>query len=75
MEVDHKIDVEDLLEIDGINDVIFGDNKIKITCTDNSSKITAINKVEEKGVAINNIISRESSLEELFSIYTEGEDK
>lgn len=71
--VDGKIEVEDILDIDGVSDVIFEDNKVKITCNDDSAKIPALNKVQEKGVAIKNVISRESSLEELFSIYTEGE--
>ncbi len=73
LEVDGKIEVEDILEVAGVSEVLFEDNKVKITCKDDSAKITAINKVQGKGVVIKNVISRESSLEELFSIYTEGE--
>lgn len=62
-----------LASVPGVGDVVTTDRRIRITCHEPTAKAAAINHVEERGAAVLDIAIDESSLEDLFTAYTETE--
>ncbi|WP_458206018.1 ATP-binding cassette domain-containing protein [Haladaptatus sp. NG-SE-30] len=59
-----------LADIDGVTGATVDGHRITVAYTDSSAKAKVINHVEEAGVTVTDITTRESSLEDLFSAYT-----
>lgn len=70
LKVDREINLDVLRSIDGIDNVFYENDRVHFDISDRSAKVVAINKIEEQGAKIKDIISKESSLEDLFSRYT-----
>ncbi len=61
-----------LTAIDGVTDVAVDGNRIIVTYTESSAKAKVINHVEEAGATVDDITTKKSSLEDLFTAYTDG---
>jgi ABC-2 type transport system ATP-binding protein len=61
-----------LTELAGVSGVSFGDRTISVTCAVPGAKIAVIDRVRNAGAAVEDITTREPSLEQLFAAYTEG---
>jgi len=58
-------------DIDGVRGVTVGDSRITVTCADPTVKIEVIRAVDRQAT-IRDVLSEETSLEELFNRYTGG---
>ena len=62
----------DLTSVDGVSGVTVDGNRIVVSYTDSGAKATVINRVEAAGATLTDISTSESSLEDLFTAYTNG---
>ncbi|MFC7046334.1 ABC transporter ATP-binding protein [Halobacteriaceae archaeon GCM10025711] len=71
LRVDRSVDDATLDGIDGVSDVAVEDHTVRATVTEPTAKAVVVNRVEETGATVLDITTRESTLEDLFTVYTE----
>lgn len=64
-----------LADVPNIGDVVTTDHRVRVTCHEPTAKATVINHVEALGATVLDIAIDESSLEDLFTAYTESEEQ
>ena len=62
-----------LADLPNVSDVSVTDTRIRVTCLEPTAKAAAINRVQERGATVLDITTSDSSLEDLFTAYTETE--
>lgn len=72
--VDHVPDVS-FDDVPGVSGATVDGYEISVTCTDTAAKAKVVDRVEDAGATVTDIVSRESSLEDLFTAYTTESDE
>nr|WP_233340924.1 ABC transporter ATP-binding protein [Haloprofundus sp. MHR1] len=70
LQVDRRPDSLRLDDFDGVSNVILEEGTVEVTVTDPVIKDDVIDRVREAGADVLDIVTREPSLEELFTAYT-----
>lgn len=63
-----------LAKIDGVKHVTAGDGTLRLTCSDSRAKAAAVTRLDAMGVTITDITTDGTSLEQIFTTLTTGND-
>lgn len=64
--------VDEVVAVEGVSDAAVDGTELRVSCTD-EAKTAVLAALEEAGVAVSDFSTEETSLESLFTYYTEGE--
>ncbi len=64
--------VDEVATVEGVSDAAVDGTELRVSCTD-EAKTAVLAALEEAGVAVSDFSTEETSLESLFTHYTEGE--
>ena len=64
--------VDEVVAVEGVSDAAVDGTELRVSCTD-EAKTAVLAALEEAGVAVSDFSTEETSLESLFTHYTEGE--
>ncbi|MFD1647554.1 ABC transporter ATP-binding protein [Haloarchaeobius litoreus] len=63
-----------LADLAGVSGVLVDGDEMEVTCTDPATKLAVLDRLRETGTRILDFDTNKSSLEDLFSAYTHGDD-